>query len=190
MRLSIVRVAAALLPAALLLHECAYLLVPEPVPAVHGYLGTAVPWIAVVTASLTAASVLMPLLRPCPSAVPAGTDRRTPFALAAALVGVFIAQELAEGLLLGGGTEALAGALSATWVVLPLALGMGLIATAAIESMERGAVAVAGLLEPPRRGPRIVRAFVPRSATPVVLSHAPLSFGLARRPPPGTACRA
>lgn len=191
-RLSVVRVAAALLPAALLLHECAYLLATESVPSVHGYLGTAVPWIAASTASLVAAALLMPLLRSGPSVTSAAVDRRAPFALATALIGIFTAQELAEGLLLGGGAEALAGALAATWVVLPLALGIGLIAAAAIESMERGAVAIAGLLAPGvSRGRRVaIAARDPLSATPAVLSHAPLSFGLARRPPPDASIRA
>lgn len=191
MKLSLVRLAAALLPAALLLHECAYLLVAESAPSVHGYLGTAVPWIGAMTASLVAAALLMPLLRPRCPVTSAGVDRRAPFALAAALVGIFVVQELAEGLLLGGGAEALAGALAAAWVVLPLALGFGMLAAAAIESMERGAVAMAGLLAPRiSLGPRNAHALAPRSATPAVLSHAPLAFGLARRPPPGAQVRA
>jgi hypothetical protein len=190
-KLSIVRVTAALLPTAALLHECAYLFAAEPVPSVHGYIGTAVPWVVALTASLVAAALLLPLLRSRFPASSAGADRRAPFALAAALIGIFLVQELAEGLLLGGGAEALAGALAAAWVVLPLALGAGLLAAAAIESMERGAVAVAGLLEPrvSRDRPN-AHAFVPRSATPAVLSHAPLAFGLARRPPPGARARA
>lgn len=186
MRLSTLRVAAALLPSALILHEIVYLLAAERAPAAHGYLATAIPWLAALAASLLAAALLVPALSPERARDRwLEGDRRAPFALAAALVAVFAAQELAEAVLLGGGSAALAGALGASWLALPLALGLGALASAAVDSIHRAGLAVATLADR-RRAPvaRAERRLEPRSAAAAVLTLAPLAFGLARRPPP------
>lgn len=191
MRLSTLRLAAVLLPTALLLHELAYLLVPEGAPGAHGYLTAAVPLVAALSASLLAGALLMPLLRSRQGALAdagPGVDRRRPFALAGALIAVFATQELAEGLALGGGGAALAGALAALWLVLPLALALGVLAAAVIESLQRAGLAVARLGV--RRGRRPATppvAFAPPLTAATPLPHAPLAFGLARRPPPPAA---
>ena len=115
------RLAAVLLPASLLLHELAYLLAGGGLLGAHGYLEVAIPLAAALAASLALAACVLPALG-VEGEAPA---RHAPFALAAALIGVFVFQELAEALLLGGGAEGLAASAAVAWAAPPLRPGAG-----------------------------------------------------------------
>lgn len=176
------RVAAALVPAALLLHEVVYAVSGDGNRGSHAYLHLAVPALAVVVASVATASLILPLL----GARDGGRSRRaTPLALAAALVAIFAFQELTEACLLGGGPAAFGAALAAAWLLPPVALLFGALAASAICWLERtGELLLAG-----RRAVRSTARPRPGRCTPrpgLWSSRlSPLAFGLARRPPPG-----
>jgi hypothetical protein len=188
MSVSRIRLIAALLPAALLLHEGAYALSGAPRGGSHTYLEHALPLLVTLAGVLAFASLLLPLIgvrreaRVAPS---------TPFAVAGGLVAIFGAQELTEALLLGGGAQALAAALASAWLLLPLALLLGLLTTAVVEALERTGellLTARGWERPGRRssGPARVRPGLPTTFT---AGFSPLAFGLARRPPPAAPAR-
>ena len=182
MSLRTVRLAAVLLPAALILHEVAYGLRGGWLLGAHHYLELVLPLASAAAGSLALAALVLPALG-APGDAPA---RRAPFVLAGALLGVFVCQELIEALLLGGGMEGLAASASVAWLAPPLALLLGALGTGQIVSLERtGAL----LAEPLRRWtppPRPALAAIARPPTPwvPVAACAGLAFGFARRPPP------
>jgi hypothetical protein len=182
------RLLATLPPAALLLHEGAFAISGGGLRASHGYLELAVPLVAALTASAAAAAIVAPLIArrhdPC-------QPSRAPLSLAAALVGVFIFQELVEAALLGGGLAGLGAALAAAWALPPLALVLGSCAAAVIAALERTSELILQLALSEsgrrRRPPPVSR---PRTSEVRGPAIAPLAFGLARRPPPpAVACR-
>jgi hypothetical protein len=180
--LSSLRAAAALLPAALALHEGAYALGGgEAAAGAHGYLERGAPVIAALVASLLLAALLGPLLGARPGG---GPDRRAPLALAGALLAIFLTQEAFEVLVLGGGVAALTSALAIVWIALPFALLFGSLASQAIVWLERAGEALASLAAEPPPAPRDA-APPPPPVSPIrSFALSPLAFGLARRPPP------
>jgi hypothetical protein len=183
-----IRLTAALLPATLLLHEGAYALSAVPRGDSHAYLELALPLLVAFAGVLALASLLLPLIG-------AGREARvaplTPFAVAGGLVAVFAAQELAEALLFGGGASALAAALASAWLLLPLALLLGLLTTAAIEALDRTGELLLAVRR--REGPRSRSSGRSRERAGLsdafVIGSSPLAFGLARRPPPSAPAR-
>lgn len=178
------RLAAILLPAALVLHEGAYAVAGGGLlGGSHGYLELAVPFIAALAASLAIAAILLP-------AFGVGTGEAhswAPFAVAGALASIFCVQELAEAVLLGGGWSGFAASVAVAWLVPPLALLLGALASALILSLERAADLLAVLIAG-RRRERLAaddRAWRP-SPEPFVPARAcaGLAFGSACRPPP------
>lgn len=183
--LSSVRVAAALLPAALVLHEGAYGFAGSREIGAHGYLAAILPLIALVGGSLLMAALLLPALRP--RADVGGTAALRPFSIALALITLFAVQEGTEIVLLGGGLGQLVALLASSWLLLPLALLLGAGGAAIVAALERAGAEIARRLgvcgEP--LGHRS-RARVPRLRPAQARRHtfSPLAFGLARRPPP------
>lgn len=182
MSLRTIRLAAVLIPAALLLHEAAYALAGGSLFGAHGYLEALLPVAIAIAASLAIAALVLPAL-----GVPGGRPSvHAPFVLAGALLGVFAVQELAEGLLLGGGVEGLAASASVAWLAPPLALLLGALASGLLASLERAGETLAR--PPSRRRPRWRFAFAgsPSPSVPWVpaAACAGLAFGFARRPPP------
>lgn len=176
---SILRLAGALLPCGFLLHEVAYATVGAETAGAHSYLAYAVPLGVASAAALIAAGLVLPMLDCQERGV---ADRRAPFALAGALVGIFLVQEGVEILVLGGGIAALETAATLVWLVIPLALALGLLAASAIAWLDRAAQIL-------RSRYRVVLAKAstePRSplATARSMRLSPLAFGLACRPPP------
>jgi hypothetical protein len=177
--------AAALLPAALALHEVAYLLGGgDPAAGAHGYLERGAPLIAALVVCLILAALLGPLLGARPGG---GPDRRAPLALAGALLAIFVTQEAFEVLVLGGGGAALTAALGSVWLALPFALLFGSLAAQLIAWLDRAGGALAALAAAPPRRSREAGPQAP-PATPLRrFTASPLAFGLARRPPPALA---
>jgi hypothetical protein len=184
-RLTSIRIAAALLPATLLLHEAVYLAAGSPDTGSHGYLETFLPVIAVGGVSLLVAALLLPSLQ-------GGGDQSVavvalrPVSIAFALILLFSVQELAEIALLGGGISQLATVLGASWLLLPLALLCGTLGTALVDTLERLGEEIARFVtrrSKPMRSRRTPRG---RCAPPLAEARciSPLAFGLARRPPP------
>jgi hypothetical protein len=181
--LRVIRLAAILLPAALLLHELAYLVAGGGLVGAHHYLELVVPISGALAASLALAALLLPAL----------TDRdgepqqHAPFTLALALLGIFTAQELAEAAFLGGGMRGLAASASVAWLAPPLALLLGTLASALISWLERTGTAIACRRRRGRHADADAAApplpDSPSLGTPACTG---LSFGFSRRPPPAT----
>lgn len=177
----VLRLAAVLLPAALLMHEVVYAAAGSGGRASHGYLVYALPAVVALAVAIALGSVLLPLLVGVRGARSEGL---APLALAGALIAMFAAQETTEGLLLGGGPADLLAALAAGWMLAPLALVLGALASVAARWLERAGDALVSLLRCSRPG-RARRRHRSRRPTPTLRSPlAPLAFGLARRPPP------
>lgn len=179
------RLAAALLPAALALHEGAYALAGgETAGGTHGYLERGAPLIAALAVTLLLAALLGPLFGARPGGAP---DRRAPLALAGALLAIFLTQEAFEILALGGGMTALTAALATFWIALPFALVFGTLASQVVVWLERAGGAIASLAAgiPPR--PRAPEPRAPSGTPARRFAPSPLAFGLARRPPPAGA---
>ncbi len=182
------RLLATLPPAALLLHEGAFAISGGGLRASHGYLELAVPLVAALTASAAVAAIIAPLL------ARRGDPRqpsRAPLSLAAALIGIFVFQELVEAALLGGGLAGLGAALAAAWALPPLALVLGSCVAALILGLERTSELLLHLVGPASRlGGRPPVAPRPPASELRGPAISPLAFGLARRPPPpAAACR-
>jgi hypothetical protein len=177
-----VRLAAVLMPAALLLHEAAYGLTGGSLIGAHHYLELMVPIAVALAASLAFAALVLPAL----GAPGGGPSRHAPLVLAAALIGIFVAQELVEALILGGGMEGLAASASVAWLAPPLALLLGALASGLITSLERTGALLASPLRwrRPRRRHGLAAWVLPPAPWVPAAACAGLSFGFARRPPP------
>lgn len=176
------RLLAMLLPASLLVHELAYLIVAGGLSGVHSYLDVAVPLSIALAASAGLASILAPSFgdpgRP-------GGNPYSPFLVALALIGIFCAQELVEALLLGGGAEGFAASLAVSWLVPPLALLLGALTAGVVLSLERaGALLAVCRGRRARLRDRRVASLIPLDPELVVAACMGLAFGFARRPPP------
>ena len=182
MSLRTIRLAAVLMPAALLLHEAAYGLSGGSLLGAHHYLELLLPVAVALAVSLAAAALVLPALG-APGGAP---TRHAPFVLAGALLGIFAAQELVEATLLGGGMEGLAASASVAWLAPPLALLLGALGSGLVAALER----TGALLADPVawRSPRLRPGALapPHPAAPWVpaAACAGLAFGFARRPPP------
>ncbi len=182
MSLRAIRLAAVLMPAALLLHEVAYGLRGGWLLGAHHYLELVLPLAAALAGSLAVAALVLPALG-APGDAP---SRQAPFVLAGALLAIFVTQELIEALLLGGGMEGLAASASVAWLAPPLALLLGALASGLIASLERTGALLAEPLRrwtPPSR-PALTALAEPTTPWVPAAACAGLSFGFARRPPP------
>lgn len=185
MSLRRVRLAAVLLPAALLLHQGAYASSAPAEAGGHGYLELAIPLLVALAASLALAALLGPMLLSGPGGRDGRSARLSPLAFSAALLAIFAGQEVVEALLLAGGPAALAAALASASLLLPLALLLGLFCSAAVELLGWAGMRLAELVAPRRRRrTRERRGHRPRLGRPATIPLSPLAFGLARRPPP------
>jgi membrane protease YdiL (CAAX protease family) len=185
--------AALLAVGALALHQLRYLLAygGEAGTALesqgHSYLDTAAPLLVAVAVALLVVSVLIPAfvrLAPVLARDVCATERAAGYA--AALLAVYFAQELAEGVLAGGHPAGLAGVLGfGGWLALPLAMALGALASVVrgwLYRAERSLATALGrrrLPRPQRRAPA-----PPRPSARPALSSLALRFGFARRPPP------
>jgi len=181
------RLAAILLPAALVLHEGAYALAGGGlIGGAHGYLELAIPLVAALAASLALAAVLLPVL----GGRRGSGEHLAPFVIAAALGSIFAVQELAEAVLLGGGWRGFAASLAVSWLVPPLALLLGALASVGALSLARAGDLLADLLgaADELRSERVGTAWNPTHQPFVpAAACAGLSFGASRRPPPARA---
>jgi hypothetical protein len=104
---------------------------------------------------------------------------------AGALLAIYIAQEMFEGILLAGHPAGPAAVLAnGGWLALPLAIAIGALAAllaSALEGVER-AIALVHARRVRSRPPAVRGRPLP--ARTLRLSSSPLAFGLARRPPP------
>jgi hypothetical protein len=175
-----VRLAAILLPAALVLHELAYLSAGGGLVGAHHYLEILVPVTAALAVSLALAALVLPSLGSSSD----GPQVHAPFILALALLGIFVAQESAEALLLGGGVSGLAASAAVAWLAPPLALLLGTLASALIAWLERTGALLATPPARRRRRRSVVEPADPGLPSFATLACTCLAFGFARRPPP------
>ena len=185
--------AALLALGALALHQLRYLLAygghagAELERQGHSYLEFAAPLLIACAVALVMASVVVPaLLRLAPTLARdvCGTERAAGYA--AALLTVYFAQELSEGLLAGGHPAGLAGVLGGGgWLALPLAMALGAAASIARSWLYRAERRLSTALgqQPLPRAPRRIPTPTLAPVRPA-LSSLGLRFGLARRPPP------
>jgi hypothetical protein len=174
------RLAATLIPAALVLHEGVYALSGGGFGNAHSYYAVALPVAVTVAAAVALAALLLPLVVGCDR----DSRRLAPVAAAGGLALIFVVQELTEALLVGGGSATLGAALASAWVLPPLALLLGALVVAAVDWLGRAGDLLLALSRRPAvaRRRRAGIATEPRSAAVPAIS--PLAFGLARRPPP------
>jgi hypothetical protein len=190
-RLEGLRIPALLALAALALHEFRYLaghgehagkaLAEQD----HSYLGFLLP----VVVSLCVALVVC-LLLAAAFARPVGQDTgqaplRRPFAYGLVLIAAFCAQEVVEGALSAAhpnGLDAVLG--DRGWVVLPLAMLLGLLVSFAAEGLQVLEHRVAGALAPSQLVAPPVPCFAYRGRDVTPPARLALAFGFARRPPP------
>lgn len=177
------RIAAVLVPAAILLHESCALMPGAPLARPDGPLPVLLPLLATVAAALLSAGLLSPLLDRSGRSLP---SRALPVILAGVLLTIFLAQEGSEVLLRSRGLGTLGAALMGLAILLPLALALGTVVALALMSICRVARAIILGSRPttaftrPARGPATAVA----AARALVACLQPLAFGLARRPPP------
>jgi hypothetical protein len=174
------RLAATLIPAALVLHEGVYALSGGGFGNAHSYYAVVLPVAVTAAAAVALAALLLPLL--------VGSDRDSrqlaPLVAAGGLALIFAAQELTEALLVGGGSATLGAALASAWLLPPLALLLGALVVAAVDGLGRAGdllLALSRKASGSRRGRRGRGAALRSAAVPAI---SPLAFGLARRPPP------
>jgi hypothetical protein len=178
---------------ALALHQLRYLLAfgadagAELERQGHSYLDAAVPLLVAFAVAGIVASVVIPAaIRRVPSLRGDDCVTERAAAYAAALLAVYLAQELTEGILASGHSPGLAGALGAGgWIAMPLAMALGAVAAIARSWLFR-AEDVLGAALARRRLPRAPRDIGDPATAPIrpALSSMGLRFGLARRPPP------
>jgi len=177
---------------ALAVHQTTYLLAADAdLHAIsehtrHSYLAELTPALIVAALASIAISLLAAARRRWrieSSVARCTTDRAGLYA--AALLAVYLGQELGEALLVGGGH---ASVLEATlgggaWLALPLALAFGALGAAVAGLLDRAAARLARAC-PARseRAPRSTGSAVAGARRP--LASSPLAFGLSRRPPP------
>src|SRR3954447_3057008 len=179
-----VRLASVLAVGAFALHQLRYLIAFGGSSAAEGhrYMSDLLPPLAV----LVLAAVLATLIRGTEGASPSRAPLARLIAMfAAALLAIFIGQELLEGLMAGHATGLATVLADGGWIALPLAVAIGALGALLVRLLEGGerAIAVIHLGGPPRAPPPAVRgrALPARGRS---LTLAPLAFGLARRPPP------
>jgi hypothetical protein len=160
----------------------------------HGYMQGALPVLAAFAAAAIAAGFLRAALgrsraaerRGCPGA--ADTLVRRSVCFSVAIAAIYCGQEALEGMLAAGHPGGVAAVLgSGGWLALPLAVVVGALCALldrGVVVLER-AIAVAAVVRGPARRP--LDPPRPRSRGAVPLAAAPLSFGIARRPPPALA---
>ena len=184
-----IRLASILAVGAFALHQLRYLIAfggsssTELAQEGHRYMSALLPPVSV----LVLAAIVATLIRGTEGASPS----RPPLArrsaiFAAALLAVFVGQELFEGLLATGSPAGLGGVFAGGgWIALPLALGIGTLAALLVRALEGVERAIAVMHAERRARPRPPavsgRAL---SARAIRLAGVPLAFGLARRPPP------
>jgi hypothetical protein len=184
-----VRLAAILALGAFALHQLRYLIAfggsssAELAQEGHRYMSDLLPPVCV----MVLAALVATLIRGTEGASPA----RAPLArrigiFAGALLAIYVAQELLEGLLAPGHAAGLAAVFAGGgWIALPLAVTIGALSAVLAHVLE-GVECVIAVIHA-ERGPRsrapAVRGSA-RSARGISLLSAPLAFGLARRPPP------
>ncbi|MGI9556758.1 MAG: hypothetical protein ACR2N5_02330 [Solirubrobacterales bacterium] len=147
----------------------------------HGYLALIAPAVIVAAAGLAVAGVAIPVLNRRRLLTRSTFESRA-VGLAAAMLALFVAQELAEALVMGG--SASAALLAGGWLTMPLALVLGALGSFALAGL--AAVSDAIVRERPsmwRRRRSAVRALPPAPSLVPLPAHA-LAFGFARRPPP------
>lgn len=178
------RIAAILVPAAILLHESCSLMPGAPLARPDGPLPVLLPLLATVAAALLSAGLLSPLLRGSGRNVP---SRMLPLVVAGSLLTIFLAQEGSEVLLRTRGLGTLGAALTGLAVLVPLALALGSLVALALMSICRVARAIilGSRLMPARRVAQGCVSDLHEDGTLSVCLR-PLAFGLARRPPPAS----
>jgi hypothetical protein len=182
-----VRLAAILAIGAFALHQLRYLLAfgsasAELAEQGHRYMTDLLPAIAV----LVLAGAVATLIRGTEGASPAGTPlTRRIVVFAAALLAIYTAQEVFEGVLFSGHPAGPAAVLAnGGWLALPLSVAIGALSAllaSALEGVER-AIALVHARRVRSRPPAVRGRPLP--ARTLRLSSSPLAFGLARRPPP------
>ena len=181
-----VRLAAILALGAFALHQLRYLLTvgssAELAQAAHHYMADLLPPLA----ALVLAGAVATLIRGTEGATPSRAPLARRIAVfAAALLAIYVGQELLEGMIAVGHPAGPATLFcNGGWVALPLALGIAALAALlarALEGVER-AIAIAQLERVRLRPPAVRGRAIP--AWGLRLPSAPLPFGLARRPPP------
>ena len=177
-----IRSAALLALGALAVHQARYLVAPGGGHG-HEYLESLAPLLAGATGAAIAISILVTLARRCLPAAPRleqTTERAAAFA--AALLVVYLVQEVAEGLLVPGHSPLAAFAGPGGWLAMPLAITFGALAALAVHWLDRAEHRVAAALRPAR--PAVRR----RATTAVTALRVPrsvaLAFELSPRPPP------
>lgn len=176
------RLGAVLLPASLVLHELAYSIAGGGLIGAHHYLEVVVPVSVALAASLACAAVILPAL--------GGPGREpqpyAPFVICAALLTIFVVQELFEATVMGGGTEGLLASIQVSWLAPPLALALGALGAALAVAFDRAGAHLAARITRRTRPQRPLRRLAPSPRDPRLI-HRPgagLAFGFARRPPP------
>ncbi len=153
----------------------------------HSYLGDLGPILVALALSLVCARLMAAAI----GHLGGGSARQAGWraewiAFAAALLAIFCAQELTEGVLAAGHPGAVAAVIAnGGWLALPLALVVGAIvacADRALSRAERSLVVRAG--RPARVPSRPGASPLPEAPAVLSLATRPLAFGLARRPPP------
>jgi hypothetical protein len=183
-----VRLASILAVGAFALHQLRYLIAfggsasAELAHEGHRYMSDLLPPVCV----LVLAAMVATLIRGTEGASPARAPlaRRLP-TFASALLAIFVAQELLEGLIATGHPGPAAILAGGGWIAVPLALAIGGVAAVlarALEGVEESIAVVHARRTRRLRAP-VVRGSR-RLARAISLAFEPLAFGLARRPPP------
>jgi hypothetical protein len=149
----------------------------------HGYLFGALPILVSFCVATLAAGLVRSALGRAPVGSPVTAPALRAVLYAAAIFAVFAIQESAEGMLSAGHLSGLAAVLgSGGWLAIPLALAFGPLCALLDGGLAKveARLARAERIRLPR--PLVAAAIASRVAIP--LASAPLSFGLARRPPP------
>lgn len=180
------RVAAVLLPAAILLHESVALLPGTPLARPDGPLPVILPLLATLAAGAVSAGLVSQLLT---RSLRSGPSRALPVVIAAALIAIFLAQEGSEILLRSGGVGTIEALLMVVALLVPLALMLGVAVTAALVVLCQVARALIARVRwrtlGSRKEARCARGAQAGRVRRVAIR--PLAFGLARRPPPPAA---
>ena len=176
---------------ALALHQVTYLLAggadlhAAGLPHRHAYLAELGPALAGASlAAITLSIAFSALRRRLPTALDPQCVTERAAAYAAALLVVYLTQELTEALFADGGSPLVEATLGGgAWLALPLALAFGAAAAAVGDALDRAELRLAlALRVRARRAPRAAGA--PAAPPRRALATRTLAFGLSRRPPP------